>query len=140
MFGRKGVPETRLALLRQVPLFQGLSDKVLARIDSLTVETTLSIGHELTRQGEPSNQAFVIMEGSAEVRINGEVVHESVPGDLVGELGVLDHKARSATVTATTPMRVLVMSPREIYTLLEQDGPAARVQANVDEHRGGPQP
>jgi CRP-like cAMP-binding protein len=140
MFGRKGVPQSRLELLRQVPLFGGLSDKLLARIDSMTVETTLARGHELTTQGQPSNQAFVIVEGSAEVRVNGEVVREALAGELVGELGVLDHTARSATVIATTPMRVLVMNPGEVATLLRQDGPAGRVQADVDRHRSGPQP
>lgn len=140
MSRRRGVPQSRLDLLRQVPLFEGLSDKVLARIDSMTVETTLSPGHELTRQGEPSDQVFVIVEGSAEVRVNDEVVHESVPGELVGELGVLDHAVRSATVIATTPMRVLVMHPGEIRSLLANDPPAGRVQADVDRHRSGPQP
>ena len=140
MSKRRGVPQSRLELLRHVPLFEGLSDKVLTRIDSMTVETTLSPGHELTRQGEPSDQAFVIVEGSAEVRINDAVVGEALPGELVGELGVLDNAVRSATVTATTPMRVLVMNRGEIHTLLDQDGTAARVQADVDRHRSGPQP
>ena len=140
MFGRKRVPQSRLDLLRQVPLFEGLGNKVLARIDSLTVETTLAPGHELTRQGDGSDQVFVIVEGSAEVRVNDEVVREAVSGELVGELGVLGYARRAATVTATTPMRVLVMNRGEILTLLEQDELAARVQANVDRHRSGPQP
>jgi len=140
MFGRKGVPQSRLELLRGVPLFEGLSDKVLARIDSLTAESTLRAGHQLTTQGEPSNQAFVIIEGSAEVRINGEVVREALPGELVGELGVIDHTTRTATVTATTPMRVLVMNPGEVLTLLQQDGHSGRVRENVERHREGPQP
>jgi CRP-like cAMP-binding protein len=140
MFGRKGVPESRLALLRQIPLFQGLDDKLLARVDTLMVETSLRPGHELTTQGAASDQAFVIVEGSAEVRVNGEVVGEALPGELVGELGVLDHTVRTATVTATTPMRVLVMNPREIYSLLDKDVLAERVQADVDRHRSGPQP
>jgi CRP-like cAMP-binding protein len=140
MFGRKGVPQSRLDLLRGVPLFEGLPDKVLARIDSMTAESTLRSGYELTTQGEPSNQAFVIVEGSAEVRVNGEVVREALPGELVGELGVIDHTTRSATVTATTPMRVLVMNPGEVFSLLQQDGHAGRVQENVDRHRDGPQP
>lgn len=137
MFGRKGVPESRLELLGSVALFNGLPDKVLARIDSMTVETSLSPGHELTRQGEPSDQAFVIIEGAAEVRVDGEVVGEALPGELVGELGILDHAVRSATVTATTPMRVLVMNPGEIHSLLTQSETAPRVQADADRHRGG---
>jgi CRP-like cAMP-binding protein len=137
MFGRKGAPESRLDLLRHVRLFEGLSDRMLARIDSMTVETTLSPGHELTRQGQPSDQAFVIVEGSAEVRVDGDVVGEAVPGELVGELGVLDHTARRATVTATTPMRVLVLNPGELHSLISRSETAARVQADVDRHRGG---
>ena len=140
MFKRKGVPQSRLDLLRQVPLFEGLSDKVLARIDSLTVETSLSPGHELTRQGDGSDQVFVVVEGSAEVRVNDDVIGEAVSGELVGELGVLDHTTRAATVTATTPMQVLVMNRGEIVSLLEEEELAARVQANADRHRGGPQP
>lgn len=140
MFQRNGIPQSRLDFLRQVPLFHGLSDKVLARVDSLLVEASVEPGRVLTKQGGGSFEAFIVADGTAEVCVNDEVVGEAGAGELIGELGVLDRTARTATVTARTPMTLLVLNPGELQTLIDDESLAARIRQNVDRHHAGPQP
>lgn len=140
MFNRKGIPKSRLQFLRGVPIFAGIPDKTLARIDGLLTESSLSAGAVLTKQGSVSAEAFIIAEGTAEVRIDDNVIGEAGAGELVGELGILDHKPRTATVTARTPMTVLVLNPRELATLMHEESLTERFRANIDRHHQGPQP
>jgi CRP/FNR family cyclic AMP-dependent transcriptional regulator len=140
MFRRHGVPRSRIELLGQVPFFEGLSKKVLARIDSHVDEVQIPAGSKLTEQGSGAFEAFVIADGEAEVKVGDEVVGHTSIGELIGEIGVLKHTLRTATVTATTPMRLLVINPREMTWLFEDPKLAARVQQNLDKHLQGPQP
>lgn len=137
MFTRHGVPRSRLEALGRIPLFEGLSEKVLARIDKHLDELQVQPGRELTTQGRGAYEAFIVEEGEAEVTIDGKVVGRAGPGELIGELGVLEHRLRSATVKAATPMRLLVMDSRDVRWLFEDATLAARVQENIDRHRGG---
>ncbi len=109
--------------LSNVPLFAGCSKKQLATIARLTDELVLEGGKELTRQDESSHEAFVIVSGQATVKRNGRKVATLGPGDTVGELGLLDHGKRSATVIADGPLTVLVIGRREFSGLL-QDMPS----------------
>jgi CRP-like cAMP-binding protein len=140
MFNRKGIPQSRLQFLRSLPLFEGIPDKVLARIDQQVTEVSAAPDTVLTRQGDLSSQAFIIAEGQAEVRIDDEVVAHSGPGELVGELGLINHTLRSATVTATTAMSLLVVNPRELNNLLHEEALTDRLLANVRRHQQGAQP
>lgn len=138
MFNRnrvQGVPRQRIAALRAVPFFEGLPDKVLARIDSHVNEIEVPAGDVLTTQGTGSYEAFIIQEGEAEVRIGGEVVRIATTGELIGELGVVQNALRSATVVATTPMRLLVLSSQDLRWLFDDDRLAQRVQQNIVRHQ-----
>ena len=140
MFNRNGVPQSRLEFLRSLPLFDGVPDKALARIDHLFTQVSVEPGRVLTEQGGSSFEAFIVAEGTAEVRVNDEVVREAGVGELIGELGVLDHKPRTATVTALTPMTLLVLHPGELNTLAEEESVGPQLRKNVELHRRGPQP
>lgn len=131
---KHGVAVTRLEFLRSVPLFSGLPDNVLARIDSHMDEVDWPAGRSLTVQGKGSYEAFVIAEGTAEVSIDGQVKRHAGPGEMIGELGVLQRGPRTATVTAQTPMRLLVINPRDLDWLFEDPVLAQRVQDNVQLH------
>lgn len=111
------------AHLSKVPMFAGCSKKQLSTIASLTDEVDVEDGKELTRQDDTSHEAFVIVSGTATVKRNGRKVATLGPGDTVGELGLLDHGTRSATVVADGPLKVLVIGRREFSGLL-QDMPA----------------
>jgi CRP/FNR family transcriptional regulator, cyclic AMP receptor protein len=138
MFHRHGVPRERIDVLRQVPFFDGLSTKVLSRIDQHLDEVTVPEGRVLTTQGEGSYEAFVVADGVAEVRIDDEPVRDTEVGELIGEIGLLEHTLRTATVVAKTPMRLLVLNSRELSSLLDEDKKVAeRVQENYARHLDG---
>jgi 5-deoxy-D-glucuronate isomerase len=69
-------------------------------------------GEELTKEGRLAHEFFVIEDGAAEVRQNGERIAELGAGDFFGEIGLLETQRRTATVTATTDLRVIVMSAK----------------------------
>jgi len=119
MFRRHGVPRSRIELLGQVPFFEGLSNKVLARIDSHVDEVQIPAGSKLTEQGSGAWEAFVIADGEAEVKVGDEVVGHTSIGELIGEIGVLKHTLRTATVTATTPLRFFVVSRQSFLSMLD---------------------
>jgi CRP/FNR family transcriptional regulator, cyclic AMP receptor protein len=132
-----GVPSARLDVLAKVPFFEGLPKTTLARINSHVDEVEVPAGRKLTEQGTGAYEAFIVAEGVAEVQVGDEIVGETSVGELIGEIGVLHNKLRTATVTAKTPMRLLVINPRELGWLFDNAQLAERVQTNLDKHVGG---
>jgi CRP-like cAMP-binding protein len=100
-------------------MFSGCSKKELAAIAKSSDRVSLKDGEALTSQDETSREAFVILSGKAIVKRNGRKVAELGPGSSVGELGLLDHGVRTATVLADGPTEVLVIGPREFSALLQ---------------------
>ena len=139
MFHRHGVPRSRIEFLAEVPFLQGLPHKELSRIDSHIDEVHFAPGRTLTEEGAAAEEVFIIADGVAEVKVGDEVVRETYVGELIGEVGVLKHVPRTATVTAKTPMHLLVINPRELDWLFEDPKLAERVQQNLDQHLAGPQ-
>lgn len=88
-------------------------------------ELALPAGRHLCEQGSTGREAFILVGGSAEVRRNGRKVATLGPGDCVGELALLDHGPRTATVTATTDVDVLVLGAREFAGILDEVPPIA---------------
>ena len=112
--------EQYLDHLASVPLFSGCTTKELRDIAKATVELTLDEGREFVTQGDVGREAFIIVEGSADVSRGGKKIATLGPGDRVGELALLDHGPRTATVVATSPLTVLVLGPREFSGLLDE--------------------
>jgi CRP/FNR family transcriptional regulator, cyclic AMP receptor protein len=106
--------------LAQVPLFSNCSKKQLQSVAAASIELTIDAGKVLVREGEAGHEAFVIMEGTATVSRKGENIATLSVGDVVGELAPLTGGARTATVTADTPMELLVIGQREFAGLLDQ--------------------
>jgi CRP/FNR family transcriptional regulator, cyclic AMP receptor protein len=119
---RKQRPDAQVAALRNVELFRGCSDRVLNEIARLTCESGFAAGDVLCREGHIGRQAFVILDGEAAVDISGTRVGTLGPGKVVGEMALIDHGPRSATVTALSPMTVLVLNMREFASLLDAGG------------------
>ena len=80
---------------------------------------TVDAGHVLVDQGDAGREAFVVIEGTATVKRNGRKVGTLSPGDAIGELALLDHGPRTATVTADTELTALVLSAREFAGIIE---------------------
>jgi cAMP-dependent protein kinase regulator/CRP/FNR family cyclic AMP-dependent transcriptional regulator/cGMP-dependent protein kinase 2 len=95
--------------LRSSPLFAAMTDDQLARVVALMEEKHVRVGAILAREGEFAYHLVVVAEGSADVTIDGELVSRLGPGDTFGEIGVLERGRRTATVVATSPMRLLTM-------------------------------
>lgn len=106
--------------LAEIPLFSALSKRDLGRIAKASNEINVDAGHVLVDQGDAGREAFVIVEGTAVVHRNGRKVGELGPGDAIGELALLDHGPRTATVTASTPLTALVLSAREFAGVIEE--------------------
>ena len=140
MFDRHGVPKSRIEVLRKVPMFEGLPQKVLARIDSHCGEINAHPGRTLIHEGDASQEAFIVADGNAEIRIGDEVVRQTDVGEMIGDIGVLEKRPRTATVTAVTDMRLLVLNGRDLDWLFQDKRLAARVQENLERHLAGPQP
>lgn len=126
----------RLATLGNVELFQGLTRKQLVRVAALVTPVDVEAGCVLTTEGTPGRQVFIVVSGRAEVTVAGRPVATVGPGEIVGEIALLDRQLRTATVTALEPMRVLVAEPRSFATLLEEPGIVRKVlEAEVDRLR-----
>jgi CRP-like cAMP-binding protein len=128
---RTRVPASRLQFLRRVPLFRGMSDSELARVDRLMDDVNLETGHELVREGSFGHEAFVIVAGEADVSIGGHKVAVVGPGEVVGEMALVDHSPRNATVRARSPMQVLAVDPANFAALLDEGGVSRQVLKTV---------
>ena len=96
----------------------------LEALASITEDRTLPVGHVLCDQGRIGRECYIVLSGEADVTINGQRVATIGPGETVGEMGLLDHLPRSATVTATTPMQVYVIEGKRFDQVLQSSGVA----------------
>jgi CRP/FNR family cyclic AMP-dependent transcriptional regulator len=106
--------------LAKIPMFQACSKRELATIARAATVIDVEEGKRLTVEGAIGKEFFLILEGKADVKRNGRSVASLGPGEFFGELALLDNSRRDATVTAKTPMEVLVVNQREFNSLLEQ--------------------
>ena len=112
--------DAKTDLLKNVPLFAGCSKSELQRIASLADELDLGEGATLIREGERGREFIVIADGTVRVSRNGKTVRDLGAGDFIGEIALVADVPRTATVTATSPVRLLVVTDRAFRGLLEQ--------------------
>ncbi|HZT65016.1 MAG TPA: cyclic nucleotide-binding domain-containing protein [Acidimicrobiales bacterium] len=124
---------TKAAMLRTIPSLSRCSQRELATIGAAGDEIVLPAGRVLMAEGERGDEAFLIVEGSAEVKVAGETVAEVGPGDFVGEMALLERRPRTATVVATSPLRVLAIGARRFPGLLDLPGVAWAVSRALAE-------
>ena len=109
-----------------MPLFSTCSKHQLAQVAALTVQADLPKGTVMTHQGAFGGLAFLIATGQAEVTRDGKHIAQLGPGDVVGELSLIDGRRRSATVTATTDLEVLELDREDLLTLMKKAPPVVR--------------
>ena len=112
--------DAKTDLLKNVPLFASCSKTELQRIASLADELDLADGATLIREGERGREFIVIAEGTVRVSRNGKQIRDLGAGDFIGEIALVADVPRTATVTATSPVRLLVVTDRASRGLLEQ--------------------
>jgi CRP-like cAMP-binding protein len=103
--------------LKAVPAFSELTDEELRRIATFANEDSVSTGATLIREGDYSNEMIAIESGTADVMRDGETVASVGPGDVVGELGVLEKGMRNASVVATSAMRLIRLTNWDVGRL-----------------------
>jgi CRP/FNR family transcriptional regulator, cyclic AMP receptor protein len=110
----------KVELIKRVPLFASCSKHELEEIAHIADEIDLSEGKEMTREGSRGREFFVLLEGDADVTKNGQSINKLGAGDFFGEIALVSDTPRTATVTATTPVRALVITDRSFRRLLDE--------------------
>ncbi len=113
--------------LGSVPLFAQLGRHDRQQVAQWAEEVEVEEGADLIREGDFAHEFFVIEEGTANVEHDGRILTELTKGEFFGEIGLVEHVRRTATVTATSPMRLVVMFERE-FTAMEEQLPAVADQ------------
>jgi CRP/FNR family cyclic AMP-dependent transcriptional regulator len=120
MFGHRKKAVDGAEKLRGVTFFDGFSDDELQRVAELADDVEAESGALLVDQGRVGQECYVILDGQAGVYANGEHIATVGPGMMVGEMALVEHRPRNATVVAETPMRLLAFDTRHFKQLLEE--------------------
>lgn len=110
----------KIELLKKVPLFAGCSKAELRELALVADELDLREGRTLVREGRPGREFFILLDGSVRVTRKGRKLSELGPGDWFGEIALLSDVPRTATVTATSPIRVLVVTGRSFQRVVQK--------------------
>jgi CRP-like cAMP-binding protein len=105
------------ARLNDVPFFSSMSEQDLAAVARQADEMSVAAGSVLAREGELGDEFFVIESGTAEVTRGGAPVAKLGAGDFFGEIALIREDRRTATVTATSPMTLIVMTGSSFRSL-----------------------
>jgi CRP/FNR family cyclic AMP-dependent transcriptional regulator len=103
--------------LRAVPLFASMSEPDLRRIATFATEDSAPPGATLMREGDYSNDMVAIESGTADVVRDGRTIGSLGPGDVFGEIGVIEKTQRTATVVASSPMRLVRLTSWDVKRL-----------------------
>ena len=109
----------KVDLLKRVPLFAGCSKAELRELAVVADELDMREGRTLVREGQRGREFFVLVDGNVRVSRKGRKLADLGPGDFFGEIALLTNMPRSATVTTTTPVRVLVLTDRAFRRVVE---------------------
>jgi CRP-like cAMP-binding protein len=123
------------ARLRSLALFESLGGDARRTVAQHADELDVDEGTELARQGEWAYEFFVIEDGSAEVVRDGERIAELGPGDFLGEMGIVNQAVRNATVTTTSPSRVIVMTAQAFRSMRQANPDVAQRISDAVEQR-----
>jgi CRP-like cAMP-binding protein len=119
--------DAKLEPLRQVPLFAGCSKRELSEISSLADELSLPEGTTLITEGKQGHEFFLLLDGEVDVRMKGRKVKSLANGAWFGEMALVSSLPRNATVTALSPVRVLVVHEQAFRRLL-RDSPEIQLK------------
>src|SRR5205085_9437735 len=110
--------DVKVRALSRAPLFSELSKKELTHLARMSDDRELEAGHVLCREGRSGREFFVIVQGEVEVTRKGKPVKRSGGDEFFGEIALLEDIPRTATVKAKTPVRLFVLSSRDLRRLV----------------------
>ena len=119
--------DDRIGLLRELPFLEGADERVVQRLADEVVERDYQPGQVVLREGTTGREVYLIVSGSVEVVKGGGgaemVLAQRVPGDVFGEMGLIENRPRFATIRALEPTRLLELSERLMRSVFsEQPG------------------
>jgi len=114
------VGDVHLRHLQRVPLFSGFNESELRRIADLSRIRVAPTGTVITQIGDAGDSFFIIIDGMAAVRTPVGAGSQLQPGDCFGEMSLVDGEPRSATIVATTEVRLLVVDRAHFWRLLDE--------------------
>ena len=109
----------KVELLKRTPLFAECTKAELIEVAIIADEREASTGDRLTEEGQHGREFFVLVEGAVAVTSDGRKLADLGPGHWFGEIAILTYKQRTATVTVTSPVRLLVISDRAFRRVVE---------------------
>ena len=110
--------DPKLELIAAVPLFAGFNRREIEALGRLMDEIDVKEGRVLKREGASGREFFIVVSGRVRVERNGRKVNELGPGDFLGEIALIDHGPRTATVVASEPCRLMVLDIGGFRTLV----------------------
>lgn len=111
--------KAQLESLKNVPLFSACSKKELEKVARATDEITMTEGSMVVDQGEMGREAYIILNGEVTIKRNNRKIATLSSGDVVGELSLLDHGPRTASVVCATDCTLLVIDQRRFIGVLD---------------------
>lgn len=111
--------KAQLESLKNVPLFSACSKKELEKVAKATDEITMTEGSMVVDQGEMGREAYIILNGEVTIKRNNRKIATLSSGDVVGELSLLDHGPRTASVVCATDCTLLVIDQRRFIGVLD---------------------
>ena len=124
-----------ISRLAGTTLFETCTRRQLSAVGAITTEVRMPAGKVLCAQGDPGREFFVVIDGHAGVAVDDTELPGVGPGGFFGELALLGRRHRTATVTATSPMTVLVLNRGEFRALLDLAPTAARTIRSAADRR-----
>ena len=128
----------KVELIKKVPLFSKLSKKGLAEVAHIADELDLPKGKVMAEEGDRGREFFVLLEGEADVTKGDKSINTIHDGDFFGEIALVTKMPRTASVTATSDVRVLVITERDFSTLLKHSDEVSRGVAEALAERIAP--
>jgi CRP/FNR family transcriptional regulator, cyclic AMP receptor protein len=129
----------KVELLKEVPLFSRLNKKSLQDVAQIADELDLPAGKEMATEGDRGREFFVLLEGEADVTKGGKRINTMKKGDFFGEIALVTKMPRTASVTATTDVEVLVITERDFGALLKRSPEVGREVAEALAERVAPE-
>jgi CRP-like cAMP-binding protein len=129
----------KVELLKKVPLFSKLDKKSLQDVAQIADEIDLPAGKEMATEGDRGREFFVLLKGEADVTRNGQRINTMKEGDFFGEIALVTKMPRTATVTATTEVDVLVITESNFDALLKRSPDIGRSVAEALAERVAPE-